>query len=107
MKIERKFIDACWQLVQQQGKMVLVIELVEGDIRAYVVDNFKWKSRDIFQNEVIGGQEVTDLVEGIEMHAAMNNKISIESRIASKPKFDFAFGHDNFLWLKLTYENKY
>lgn len=99
MENRKQFIEACWTLVRRLDKMILVVDMM-GTIEAYVVDNFKCKGRDFFQNEVIGAQEITDLVQGIEMHS-MNDKLSIESKLEGRPKRDFTFGHDNFLWLKM------
>lgn len=103
---KEQFVEACWQLARQQKKMVLIINLFPDVCKAFVVEDFKAKGRDFFQNEVFGSQDVTDLVIGIEMHSAMNNKISIESKIEGRPKRDFSFGHDNFLYLKLERERK-
>lgn len=105
--MKKEIVNICWQLVQQQDRQVLLIETLCEEIEVYVIEGFKCKSRDFFQNEVIGAQRVTDLLEGIELFPTSNNKLSTESKINSRPKMDFTFGHDNFLLLRSIQKNEY
>lgn len=105
--MKKEIVNDCWKLVQQQEKQILLIETLTDNIEAYIVEGFKCKSRDFFQNEVVGAQRVTDLIEGIELFPSSNNKLSIESKINARPKMDFSFGHDNFLLLKSIQKNEY
>lgn len=103
--MDKEFLKNCWLFVQQQQKHVLIVSIF-GDLRAFIVKDFRGRGRDYFQNEIIGGQDITDLVTSIEMHIG-NNKLSIESKVNNLPLHDFTFGHDNFMWLKMVRKNEY
>lgn len=104
--ITNEITNNCWLLVQLLERPVLILEAY-GEVQVYVCENFKVKGRDFFQNEVMGGQNITPLTSSIEMHQSANNKFSIESRIQNLPKMDFNFGHDNFTLLKMIRKNEY
>lgn len=95
---KRDFFKKCWSFVNQQNRMVLVI-FFEGECWAYVVQDMKPKGRDFFQNEVIGAQDITNIVQDMDFHS-INNVHTIENKLMGLPLFDFTFGHDNFFWLK-------
>lgn len=103
----KDFLEKCWTVVQQQEKPILIVETLKDYFEAYLVESFRNKSRDVFQNDVLGAQEITDLIESVEFLPSNNNKLSMESKINSRPKKDFSFGHDSFLLLKTIQKNEY
>lgn len=103
--MDKEFLKRCWAFVNQQNKMVLIVFFGDTYI-AYVVQDMRPKGRDFFQNEVIGAQDITNIVQDMDFHSA-NNVHTIESKLAGLPLFDFTFGHDEFFWLKQQRKTEY
>ena len=98
-------MEKCQAFVSMFDRQVLIID--NFGIKVYVFDNFKIKSRDFFQNDVIGAQDISVLIEGLQFNVTFNNKLSLESKINNLKKIDFSFGHDNVILLKSVRENVY
>lgn len=96
--MDEKFLQNCWKFVEQQHRMLLIV-LMAGQYKTYVVQDLKPKGRDFFQNEVIGAQDVTEIINSLDFHN-INNVHSIEAKLENLPLYDFTFGHDDFYWLK-------
>lgn len=92
--------EDCWEIVRVLQRSVLIMHDPIIGTQAYLCDNFKPKGRDFFQNEVIGGQNINELLQSMEMHQASGNKYSMETKLETLPRVDFSFGHDNFILLK-------
>lgn len=99
-------INNLWILVAVTEKQVLVVNFL-GEIKAYLVDSFLPKVRDVFFNEVRGAQDITDLASNMSFQMATLNPITIEDRIQGRSKKDFKFGHDNYMWMISNKKNEY
>ena len=106
MEISQKTLDNLWTLVATTQKQVIVIDFF-GDLRAYIVESFLPKVRDVFFNEVRGAQDITDFSIHLPFQMAELNPITLEDRIQSRPKKDFKFGHENYIWMISNKENVY
>jgi hypothetical protein len=106
MEISQELYDNLWSLVATTNRQVLVMQFM-GEMRAYVVESFSPKTRDVFFNEVRGAQEVTDLAVHLTFQASQTNPITLQDRIQGRSKKDFKFGHDNYIWLISNKENIY
>lgn len=106
MEINKTAIDNLWTLVAATKKQILVIESFR-DIRVYVVESFSPKTRDVFFNEVRGAQDITDFAVNLPFQMAELNPVTLEDRIQSRPKKDFKFGSDNYLWMISNKKNEY
>lgn len=106
MEISQTLYDNLWSLVFNTEKQVLVISFL-GETRAYIVDSFSPKTRDVFFNEVRGAQEITDLAVHMTFQISTANPVTLEDRIQSRPRKDFKFGHDNYIWMISNRKNEY
>jgi hypothetical protein len=106
MEISQKALDNLWTLVATTQKQVIVIDFF-GDLRAYIVESFSPKVRDVFFNEVRGAQDITDFSIHLPFQMAELNPVTLEDRIQSRPKKDFKFGHENYIWMISNKENVY
>lgn len=106
MEISQKALDNLWTLVATTQKQVIVIDFF-GDLRAYIVESFLPKVRDVFFNEVRGAQDITDFSIHLPFQMAELNPITLEDRVQSRPKKDFKFGHENYIWMISNKENVY
>lgn len=100
------FIEKCWAFVALMKMNVLIVNLC-GYERAFVAENFRPKSRDVFMNEIEGAQDVTVLISNISFNIADESQMSMQSRLDNIPKMDFKFGHDNFIQLQRIEKNIY
>lgn len=106
MEISQKALDNLWTLVATTQKQVIVVDFF-GDLRAYIVESFLPKVRDVFFNEVRGAQDITDFSIHLPFQMAELNPVTLEDRIQSRPKKDFKFGHENYIWMISNKENVY
>lgn len=106
MESSQTLYDNLWSLVFNTEKQVLVISFL-GETRAYIVDSFSPKTRDVFFNEVRGAQEITDLAVHMTFQISTANPVTLEDRIQSRPRKDFKFGHDNYIWMISNKKNEY
>lgn len=106
MEISQKALDNLWTLVATTQKQVIVVDFF-GDLRAYIVKSFSPKVRDVFFNEVRGAQDITDFSIHLPFQMAELNPVTLEDRIQSRPKKDFKFGHENYIWMISNKENVY
>lgn len=106
MEIEQKALDNLWALVAATEKQIVVIDFF-GDIRAYIVESFSPKVRDVFFNEVRGAQDITDFSIHLPFQMAQLNPVTLEDRIQGRSKKDFKFGHENYIWMIANKENIY
>ena len=104
MEINNTFYDNLWAIVYNTQKQILVISFL-GEMRAYIVESFSPKTRDVYFNEVRGAQEITDLAVHLTFQASTTNPVTIVYRIQSRPKKDFKFGHDDYMWMISNKEN--
>lgn len=106
MEISQKALDNLWTLVATTQKQVIVVDFF-GDLRAYIVESFSPKVRDVLFNEVRGAQDITDFSIHLPFQMAELNPVTLEDRIQSRPKKDFKFGHENYIWMISNKENVY
>lgn len=106
MEINKTAIDNLWTLVAATKKQIVVIDFF-GDIRAYIVESFSPKVRDVFFNEVRGAQDITDFAVNLPFQMAQLNPVTLEDRLQSRPRKDFKFGSDNYLWMISNKKNEY
>ena len=106
MEIDKKVIDHLWTLVATTEKQVLVVEFW-GDVRAFLIDSFMTKTRDVYFNEARGAQDITDLALHLPFQLAELNPITLEDRVQGRSKKDFKFGHDNYVWMISNKQNIY
>lgn len=106
MEINKTAIDNLWTLVATTQKQVIVVDFF-GDLRAYIVESFSPKVRDVFFNEVRGAQDITDFSIHLPFQMAELNPVTLEDRIQSRPKKDFKFGHENYIWMISNKKNEY
>lgn len=99
-------LDALWTIVALTQKQILVVEFF-GVTKAYLVESFSPKVRDVFFNEVRGAQDITDLARNLTFQLPQTNPIAIEDRIQGRSKKDFKFGHENYIWMISNKENVY
>lgn len=104
MEINNTFYDNLWAIVYNTQKQILVVSFL-GEIRAYIVESFSPKTRDVYFNEVRGAQEITDFAVHLTFQASTANPATLEDRIQSRPKKDFKFGHDDYMWMISNKEN--
>lgn len=103
---DNSLINNLWTIVATTEKQVLVINFL-GEIKAYLVESFSPKVRDVFFNEVRGAQDITDLASNMSFQMATLNPITIEDRIQGRSRKDFKFGHDNYMWMISNKKNEY
>lgn len=106
METNNQFLESCWIIVAKTEKQILLIQFL-GEIKAYLVESFSPKTRDVYFNEVRGAQDITDLSLNLSFQTALLNPITLEDRIQSRPKKDFKFGHDDYMWLISNKKNEY
>lgn len=106
MKRTDFLLEDLWIIVATTEKQLLVVEFLD-QINVYLVESFSPKTRDVYFNEVRGAQEITDFVTNMTFQFSQTNPISIEERIQGRPRKDFKFGHDNYMWLISNKKNEY
>lgn len=106
MEINKEAIDNLWILVAATNRQVLVIDFL-GNTSAYLIDSFSPKSRDSFFNEVFGAQDITDMSVNLPLNVAQLNSVTLEDKTQGRPKKDFKFGHDNYIWMISNRKNVY
>ena len=99
-------IDNIWTIVGQTRVQILTVDFF-GEIKCFIVDSFSPKTRDVYFNEARGAREVTDLIEHFTFQLTALNPVTLEDRIQGRPKRDFKFGHDNYMWFISQKENIY
>lgn len=104
MEISQTLYDNLWAIVYNTQKQILVVSFL-GETRAYIVESFSPKTRDVYFNEVRGAQEITDLAVHLTFQTSTANPVTLEDRIQSRPKKDFKFGHDDYMWMISNKEN--
>lgn len=104
MEINQTLYDNLWAIVYNTQKQILVVSFL-GETRAYIVESFSPKTRDVYFNEVRGAQEITDLAVHLTFQVTTTNPVTLEDRIQGRPKKDFKFGHDDYMWMISNKEN--
>lgn len=104
MEISQTLYDNLWAIVYNTQKQILVISFL-GETRAYIVESFSPKTRDVYFNEVRGAQEITDLAVHLTFQASTTNPVTLEDRIQGRSRKDFKFGHDDYIWMISNKEN--
>lgn len=105
--MNQEIIEKSWSFVNLFKAQVLVVDFF-GEIKIFTLDSFKPKSRDFFENEVIGARDITLIVENLQISLGLDvNKSSLEARWNNLPKKDFSFSHDQYVKLKSIKENEY
>jgi hypothetical protein len=99
-------IENAWAFVRAMEKQLIVVGQF-GSIKFYTFDDFRPKSRDFFANEVMGGREVTSIIENFGAHTVIQDKVILEQRILSIEKRNFSFSHDQFEWYKSITNDKF
>ena len=98
MEMNKEVIDNLWTIVAGTEKQILVMEIF-GDLKAYLVDSFF--------NEVRGAQDITDMVLNLPFQLAELNPVTLNDRVQGRPKKDFKFGKDNYMWMISNKKNEY
>lgn len=106
MEMNKEVIDNLWTIVAGTEKQILVMEIF-GDLKAYLVDSFSPKTRDVYFNEVRGAQDITDMALNLPFQLAELNPVTLNDRVQGRPKKDFKFGHDNYMWMISNKKNEY
>lgn len=106
MEINKVILDSLWTLVAATEKQVVVVDFW-GDVRAYLVDSFMTKTRDVYFNEARGAQDITDFAVHMPFQMAELNPVTLQDRVQGRPKKDFKFGHDNYVWMISNKKNEY
>lgn len=100
---QTEFYQRALRVVDMTKKPVLMVNFM-GVWEAFVVESFSSKSRDFNLNEVIGAQDITQLLLNWDINW---DKDLFETRLSSIDKQDFSFGHDDFIYLKKYRKNVY
>lgn len=106
METNKTVIENLWTLVAMTNCPIVVVNFL-GEIRAYLVDNFLSKTRDISFNEIQGGRDITDIALNLSFQAPQLNSITLEDKIQGYPKKSFKFGHDNYILMVSNKKNEY
>lgn len=106
MELSNQLLDNYWTIVAQTEKQILIVKFM-GETRGYLIDSFSPKTRDVYFNEVRGAQDITDFGVHLSFQISQLNPITLEDRIQSRPKKDFKFGHDDYMWLISNKKNEY
>lgn len=106
MEMNKEVIDNLWTIVAGTEKQILVMEIF-GDLKAYLVDSFSPKTRDVYFNEVRGAQDITDMALNLPFQLAELNPVTLNDRVQGRPKKDFKFGKDNYMWMISNKKNEY
>lgn len=99
-------LELCWKLLSNTSYTVVIVEISEIT-KIYLTRSFRVKTMNTPYNEVIDGQDITDLVTNQEFNFAtrMSDDI-LETKVQNIPLQTFKFGTDNYLWLTSIKENK-
>lgn len=114
--MENKIIEQCLALLSKIKRPILIVKHPSGQLKAYLIESIRFKTRDVFFHEVEGAQDITILVSNLPFtfvnnllnsNATQSTIQSIELRIQNLPKIDFQFGGEDFILLKDIRENIY
>lgn len=103
--VSKQQVDLCWKLVTNTTYSVLIINHF-GSIYYYLTKGFNYKTMNNPYNEVIDGQDITDLVENQQFNfKGQVNDEQLATKVQNIPLQNFKFGHDQFIWLTSMREN--
>lgn len=112
--MENKIIEQCLALLSKIKRPILIVKHPSGQLKAYLIESIRFKTRDVSFHEVEGAQDITILVSNlpinlgqIDSSVVRENIQSLELRIQNLPKIDFQFGGEDFILLKDVRENIY
>lgn len=104
--MEDNLVKNAWSLCHVLEKRILVVSLF-GSVRVFLISSFNPKSRDVFVNSVIDGQDITEFASNPSYEALNLPKAQIEDRINNIPLKSFDFAHDDFVLINKVKQNKY
>ena len=106
MEANQRVIENLWTLVAATNLQIIVLDFL-GDTRAYLVDNFRSKTRDVYLNEIEGAQDITDIALNLPFQTPQLNATTLQERVQGRSKKSFRFGHDNYIWMVSNRKNEY
>lgn len=97
--ISNEFLDAVKGLVMNTNANVMVVNLF-GDVRAYLVNSVRMKSRETPYVELKDAKDITQTIKYVQGNFATGmTEQTLQERTQSVPLQDLKFGTDEFIWV--------
>lgn len=101
-RINRKYMDTC----SSHGLQVYNSEFL-GTYKVFLVENFATKTRDNPFNEARGAVDITEDVKHLTFQLSELNPIGIDTRLQGRPRKDFKFGSDDYIYFIANKKNEF
>lgn len=95
-------MDAC----SSHGLQVYNSEFL-GTYKVFLVENFATKTRDNPFNEARGAVDITEDVKHLTFQLSELNPIGIDTRLQGRPRKDFKFGSDDYIYFIANKKNEF
>lgn len=78
-----------------------------GTYKVFLVENFATKTRDNPFNEARGAVDITEDVKHLTFQLSELNPIGIDTRLQGRPRKDFKFGSDDYIYFIANKKNEF
>lgn len=101
-----ELVENIWTLVAFTGYKFITVNFL-GTYKVFLVENFATKTRDNPFNEVRGAVDITEDVRHLTFQLSEMNPIGIDARLQGRPRKDFKFGSDDYIYFIANKKNEF
>lgn len=102
--MDNVILEWCKNIVKNCGKQLLIVEVIRGHYKTYVVNGMSLKDREGQFNRADDVLDVTNIILTLGHSTNSITPQQFEEKIKYLPKESFYFGTDNYLWITKVVE---